>query len=231
VSSLALPASGAPAMSPWAISMQPCIAWPPPFSWHPFPWPSCPVQCAGTCEAPTLPAHGIDILEEVANGALVIVLVAKLFLKPMFNRRSRAAEKLVSIELSQNEAGYLQPRLVREIEPHRLGNYFGLFRSKRDAERALSGIATKNELYNRLPGLEPELDGPCFQRSLGLCKGACEALENVERYNLRVQITFHSLRLKTQPWRGPVGIVEQDYRSGRTDILVVYNMDACGHPA
>ncbi len=156
-------------------------------------------------------------------GALLLELRQIKAMKPLFNRRSRAAKNLVSIELSNNEAGYLQARLVREIEPHRLGDYFGLFRSKRDAERALSGIAAKNELCNRLLGLEPERDGPCFQRTLGRCKGACEELESVERYNLRVQIAFHSLRLKTWPWKGPVGIVEQDARSGRTDILVVYN--------
>lgn len=156
-------------------------------------------------------------------GALLLELRQIKSMKPLFNRRSRAAKNLVSIELSNNEAGYLQARLVREIEPHRLGDYFGLFRSKRDAERALSGIAAKNELCNRLLGLEPERDGPCFQRTLGRCKGACEELESVERYNLRVQIAFHSLRLKTWPWKGPVGIVEQDARSGRTDILVVYN--------
>jgi len=156
-------------------------------------------------------------------GALLLELKQIKTLKPLFNRRSRAAKNLVNIELSKNEAGYLQARLVREIEPHRLGDYFGLFRSKRDAERALSGIAAKNELCNRLLGLEPEHDGPCFQRALGRCKGACEELEDVERYNLRVQIAFHSLRLKTWPWKGPVGIVEENARSGRTDILVVYN--------
>ena len=156
-------------------------------------------------------------------GALLLELKQIKTLKPLFNRRSRAAKNLVSIELYKNEAGYLQARLVREIEPYRLGDYFGLFRSKRDAERALGGIAAKNELCNRLLGLEPEHEGPCFQRSLGRCKGACEELENVERYNLRVQIAFHSLRLKTWPWKGPVGIVEQGARSGRTDILVVYN--------
>ncbi len=156
-------------------------------------------------------------------GALLLELKQIKTLKPMFNRRSRAAKNLVSIELSKNDAGYLQARLVREIEPHRLGDYFGLFRSKRDAEKALSGITAKNELCNKLLGLEPEHEGACFQRALGRCKGACEGWENVERYNLRVQIAFHGLRLKTWPWKGPVGIVEQDVRSGRTDILVVYN--------
>lgn len=156
-------------------------------------------------------------------GALLLELKQIKTLKPMFNRRSRAAKNLVSIELTTNETGYLQTRLVREIEPHRLGDYFGLFRSKRDAERALSGIAAKNDLCNQLLGLEPEQAGPCFQRTLGRCKGACEGQEDVVRYNLRVQIAFHGLRLTTWPWQGPVGIVERNEQTGRTDILVVYN--------
>ncbi|MGF2734016.1 exonuclease domain-containing protein [Marinobacter sp. DUT-1] len=156
-------------------------------------------------------------------GALLLELKQIKTLKPMFNRRSRAAKNLVSIELTTNESGYLQARLVREIEPHRLGDYFGLFRSKRDAERALSGIAAKNELCNQLLGLEPASEGACFQRSLGRCKGACEGEEDVVRYNLRMQVAFHGLRLTTWPWQGPVGIVERNEKTGRTDILVVYN--------
>ncbi|MBO6850718.1 MAG: GIY-YIG nuclease family protein [Marinobacter sp.] len=156
-------------------------------------------------------------------GALLLELKQIKALKPLFNRRSRAAKSLVSIELASTDAGYLQARLVREIQPHRLGDYYGLFRSKRDAEKALSGIAAKNELCNRLLGLEPEHEGPCFQRTLGRCKGACEGHEDVVRYNLRVQIAFHALRLNTWPWKGPVGVVERNAFSGDTDILVVYN--------
>ncbi|VVT20172.1 DNA polymerase III epsilon subunit [Marinobacter salarius] len=156
-------------------------------------------------------------------GALLLELKQIKQLKPLFNRRSRAAKNLVSIELAENSTGYLQARLVWEIEPHRLGDYFGLFRSKKDAEKALSGIAAKNDLCNKLLGLEPDGDGPCFQRSLGRCRGACDGGEDVVRYNLRTQIAFHGLRLKTWPWKGPVGVVEHNARTGRTDILVVYN--------
>ncbi|AZR41846.1 exonuclease domain-containing protein [Marinobacter salarius] len=156
-------------------------------------------------------------------GALLLELKQIKQLKPLFNRRSRAAKNLVSIELAENSSGYLQARLVWEIEPHRLGDYFGLFRSKKDAEKALSGIAAKNDLCNKLLGLEPDGDGPCFQRSLGRCRGACDGGEDVVRYNLRTQIAFHGLRLKTWPWKGPVGVVEHNARTGRTDILVVYN--------
>jgi DNA polymerase-3 subunit epsilon len=129
----------------------------------------------------------------------------------------------VSIELTTNAQGYLQARLIREIDPGRLGDYYGLFRSKRDAERALAGIAAKNELCNRLLGLESEHSGPCFQRALGRCQGACEGREDPLRYNLRMQIAFYSLRLQTWPWKGPVAIIECNETSHKTDVLVVYN--------
>lgn len=156
-------------------------------------------------------------------GALLLELRQIKALNPLFNRRSRAAKNLVSIELAPNESGYLQARLVREIEPYRLASYYGLFRSKRDAERALSGIAAKNELCNQLLGLEPAHGSACFQRALGRCKGACEGTEDVTRYNLRVQIAFHELRLRTWPWKGPIAIVEQREDWTQPDFLVVYN--------
>lgn len=156
-------------------------------------------------------------------GALLLELRQIKTLKPLFNRQSRAAKNLVSIELVPNDSGYLQARLVRQIEPYRLASYFGLFRSKRDAERALSDIAAKNDLCNLLLGLEPERDGPCFQRALGRCKGACEEVEDVTRYNLRMQIAFHQLRLRTWPWKGPVAIVESRDDQAQPDILVIYN--------
>lgn len=156
-------------------------------------------------------------------GALLLELKQIKAMKPLFNRRSRAAKNLVSIELAVNSQGYLQARLTREIEPQRLGDYYGLFRSKRDAERALAGIAAKNDLCNRLLSLEPDQSGPCFQRALGRCRGACENKEDALRYNLRMQIAFHSLRLQTWPWAGPVAIVERNVKNDTVDALVIYN--------
>lgn len=156
-------------------------------------------------------------------GALLLELKQIKSLSPLFNRRSRAAKRLVTIELVANGEGYLEARLAREIEPGRLGDYYGLFRNKREAERALQGIAAKNELCNKLLGLDSAGPGPCFQRALGRCQGACEAAEDVTRYNLRMQIAFHGLRLRTWPWRGAIGVVEENRNSDRVDILVIFN--------
>lgn len=154
-------------------------------------------------------------------GALLLELKQIKHLRPMYNRRSRAAKRLVSIALEPNSDGYLCARLCREIDPDRLDQYYGLLRSQRDAEKALQGITRKNELCNRLLGLEPRGRGPCFQRRLGSCRGACEGQEDVTRYNLRMQIAFHNLRLATWPWKGPVGIVE--HHNSRLDIHIIYN--------
>lgn len=156
-------------------------------------------------------------------GALLLELKQIKQLKPLYNRRSRAAKSLVSIALTTNADGYLQAELARSVQPEQLGDYFGLFRSKKDALGALRGIAGRNDLCGKLLGLEPAGPGPCFQRSLGRCKGACEAAEDTIRYNLRVQIAFHGLRLKTWPWAGPVAIVEENADADRSDYLIVWN--------
>ncbi|TDT43542.1 DNA polymerase-3 subunit epsilon [Halospina denitrificans] len=155
-------------------------------------------------------------------GALLLELKQIKGLKPLYNRRSRAAKRLVTIALNPGEEGYLQASLCWGVDPNNLGQYYGLFKSKRDAQKALQGIAQKNELCNQMLGLE-STHGPCFQRRLGRCKGACEGLEDVTRYNLRVQIAFHELQLKAWPWEGPIGVVEENGSTGRTDIHVIYN--------
>ncbi|MGC8120811.1 exonuclease domain-containing protein [Marinobacter sp. VGCF2001] len=156
-------------------------------------------------------------------GALLLELKQIKTLSPLYNRRSRAAKSLVSLSLQQNAEGYLTVDLVREILPERLGDYFGLFRSQRDALNALRGIAGKNDLCGKLLGLEPAGPGPCFQRSLGRCKGACEGAEDITRYNLRMQIAFHSLRLKTWPWPGPVALIEDNPETERSEWLIIWN--------
>lgn len=156
-------------------------------------------------------------------GALLLELKQIKTLSPLYNRRSRAAKNLVSIALHPDHSGYLNAELARTIKPDQLGDYFGLFRSKRDALSALRGIASKNDLCGKLLGLEPATPGPCFQRSLGRCKGACEGAEDVTRFNLRMQIAFHNLRLKTWPWPGPVALAEENPENGRTDWLIIWN--------
>lgn len=46
--------------------------------------------------------------------------------------------------------------------------------------------------------------------------------EDVTRYNLRVQIAFHSLQLKKWPYEGAIGVKECQSFTGKTDIHIIY---------
>ncbi len=155
-------------------------------------------------------------------GALLLELDQIKTLKPIHNQRSRAVKNPVTFTLHPNKNGYLTVRISQSIDSSCLSDYYGLFRTQKIAEKALQGIHAGNELCAKLVGLDKGAGG-CFQYKLGKCNGACIGLEDVTRYNLRVQIAFHSLQLKTWPYKGAVGIKEVNEFTGKTDIHLIYN--------
>ncbi|MFD2231424.1 exonuclease domain-containing protein [Alkalimarinus sediminis] len=154
-------------------------------------------------------------------GALLLELKQIKTLKPIHNKRSRSVNSLHSFTLVANKSGYLMLQPVQEVDILRLNEFYGLFKSKKIAEKAIQGINTKNELCATLLGLDRGA-GPCFQHKIGRCKGACLGEEDVTRYNLRVQIAFHSLQLKKWPYKSAIGVKERHPFTGKTDIHILY---------
>jgi DNA polymerase III subunit epsilon len=58
----------------------------------------------------------------------------------------------------------------------RLARCFGLFRSRKDARKALTDIARAQQLCLKVLGLE-QSDGSCFALPVGKCRGACVGKE------------------------------------------------------
>lgn len=154
-------------------------------------------------------------------GALLLELQQIKALKPIHNKRSRSVNSLHSYTLTPNKQGYLTLQSVQEVDVTRLEDFYGLFKTKKIAEKALQGIDSNNELCAKLVGLDRG-PGPCFQHKLGRCKGACIGEEDVTRYNLRVQIAFHSLQLKKWPYKGAIAVRECQSFTGKTDIHIIY---------
>lgn len=154
-------------------------------------------------------------------GALLLELKQIKTLKPLHNKRSRAVNSLHSYTMIPNIKGYLSLQLVQQVDISRLDEFYGLFSTKKVAEKALQGINANNELCAKLIGLDSGA-GPCFQHKLGRCKGACIGEEDVTRYNLRMKIAFHSLQLKKWPYKGGVAIKEYQSFVDKTDIHIVY---------
>lgn len=154
-------------------------------------------------------------------GALLLELQQIKTLKPIHNKRSRSVNSLFSYTLVPNKQGYLRLQLVQEVDVTRLSEFYGLFKTKKIAEKALQGINSNNELCATLVGLDKG-QGACFQHKLGRCKGACLGQEDVTRYNLRVQIAFHSLQLKKWPYQGAIAVTECQSFTGRTEIHIIF---------
>lgn len=155
-------------------------------------------------------------------GAQLLELKEIKTLHPIYNRRSRASKTLVMIKLVENEEGFLEALLSRDLDTRSLDQYYGLYRSQNAAQKALVGIANKNDLCRKLLGVEKG-SGPCFGYQTGSCKGACIGGEDPVLYNLRTQIAFHELQLKVWPFKGVVGIKEKHPVDNWYQIHVVYN--------
>lgn len=155
-------------------------------------------------------------------GAQLLELRQIKTLNPIYNRRSRASKTLVTIKLEENKNGFLEAKLSRGLDINQLDKFYGIYRSQDAAQKALVGIASKNDLCRKLLGLEHG-SGACFGHHTGSCKGACINDEDAVLYNLRMQIAFHELQLKVWPYKGMIGIRESHTNKHWTQIHVVYN--------
>jgi DNA polymerase-3 subunit epsilon len=96
-----------------------------------------------------------------------------------------------------------------------------LFRSRKDAVKALTDIARAQQLCLKLLGLEAGA-GSCFAHQVGKCRGACVGKEPMIMHNMRLQLALSALKLKPWPFPGRAGLRERDWR-GETDLHVCDN--------
>ena len=164
----------------------------------------------------------IDWIETAGElGALIeeARLVKKL--SPVHNRRLRRAGELVAWHWSDSESGN-PPALVsaRDLPAGDLQNLHGMFRSRRAATEALRALADTHQLCHVLLGLQKG-SGPCFAYQLRKCRGACAGKESPATHALRLAAAFVSLRLRTWPYPGAIGVREQSADGSRCDLHVL----------
>ena len=148
-------------------------------------------------------------------------------LMPSMNRRLRRVRNLWQIRLNENNAGFLTPQITMvetsAISPSGAERY-GLFRSKRQAQKKIENIADEHHLCHRLLGLE---SGPsnrvCFRYQLKKCAGACGGEERAHEYNTRILDALDVFQLHTWPWRHAI-LVKESCTSGETcDFHLIEN--------
>jgi len=152
-------------------------------------------------------------------GALLkeAALVKKL--QPTHNRQLRRNNELCSIQLKEETDGFqAHVAYASELDFATTSNLYGLFKSKREALKALTEIAEERGLCKAIIGLEKVKAGsPCFGRQLKKCRGACVGDEARLAHDARLITGLGNLKIKTWPFEGPAYLKEGD------EMLLVEN--------
>ena len=140
-------------------------------------------------------------------------------LQPAYNRTLRRPESLCGFAFDMKRLRLAQSH---EIGGDTLDCVYGLFRSRRDALRALRGLADEHGLCLQTLGFDaPFRPGGCWRFQIGRCRGVCAGRENVHVHHGRVAEALSRLKGMEWPHRGPLGIVERDPAREADEIHVV----------
>jgi DNA polymerase-3 subunit epsilon len=154
--------------------------------------------------------HNVEA--HVTAGELGALLLESKMIKersPLYNRMSRRRRSLVAARGEVDRNGYLTVALEdREyIEAGDAEAILAIFKSRKQANEYLSGIARDHALCKKLLGLE-QSRGACFGYHLHHCAGACIGEEPASAYNRRVEDAFAERRVRAWPYKGAILIEE-----------------------
>jgi DNA polymerase-3 subunit epsilon len=137
-------------------------------------------------------------------------------LLPVFNRQLRRAAELCGFAFDGQRL-----RLAHDFGAEGIAHVHGLFRTKRAALAALRGLADAHGLCLQSLGFETARKGGCFRHQIARCHGLCAGKESVHAHYARLAGALAALKNAAWPWRGPVGVVEEDAAREATEVHVV----------
>lgn len=152
-------------------------------------------------------------------GALLREATLVKTLMPAHNRLLRRKEEAGVLALSDSS----DPQYVTAaaIEPRDLAGSYGPFSSRRNAREHLRVVAAEHGLCWTRLRLERRASGPCFQRQLQRCVGACVGMESGESHDARLRAAIRPYAIPPWPYPGPALLRESTYDGERVDVHVL----------
>ncbi|MBA3504417.1 MAG: hypothetical protein H0T80_01385 [Betaproteobacteria bacterium] len=152
-------------------------------------------------------------------GALLREATLVKALMPAHNRLLRRKEEAGVLALADGSG----PQYVTAagIEPRDLAGRYGPFSSRRSAREHLRVLAAEYALCWTRLRLERRADGPCFQRQLRRCAGACVGMESGESHDARLRAALQPYTIPSWPYPGPAMLRESTYDGERVDVHVL----------
>lgn len=90
----------------------------------------------------------------------------------------------------------------------------GSFRTRKEADGLLAGLAGAYRLCPRRLGLEPGGKGGCTAYEMRRCAGVCAGKESIAEHDARLVGALRSIRFGEWPWPGPVAVHEHSTHTG-----------------
>ncbi len=128
--------------------------------------------------------------------------------KPRYNRRAREGGVSATLRPRSDKSGRVDTVSLDELEARELAECFGVFRSHKDARKALIELARSRDLCLKVLGCE-DCEGSCFAMQMGKCKGACVGREAVLLHDMRVRMALSALKIKRWPFAGRIALRER----------------------
>jgi len=165
----------------------------------------------------------IDVMETAGElGALLMEVRLVKELVPIHNRRLRRNRELFALRLAedgQGTAAKIEIVTLDVMGQEEGRSLYGIFRSCREAENTLLEIVREHGLCAKVSGLEKG-SGACFGYQLKKCRGACVGEEPLALHQARLTMALAGLKMRSWPFKGPVGIREKSPTGVRTEIHV-----------
>jgi DNA polymerase-3 subunit epsilon len=143
-------------------------------------------------------------------------------LVPAFNRQLRRASALCGFI---RDGATLRLAGADEIDAEAVPHVYGVFRSRHAALAALRGLADEHGLCLQTLGFDKARSrkGACFRHQIKRCAGVCAGRESVEKHEARLATALARLKTIAWPYRGPVGVIEEDREREVSEVHVVRN--------
>ncbi|MGL6072494.1 exonuclease domain-containing protein [Craterilacuibacter sp.] len=153
-------------------------------------------------------------------GAALLELRTLHALRPRYNPRACQASELCALQLAAvGEGGFLRVSisLASALDFSRTADLYGLFRSPREAKKALAELARGHKLCPAILGVETVTSRkgqPCVAFKSRRCLGACCAQEEALAHNARLKLALERLKTQSWPYAGAIAVTETDEVTG-----------------
>jgi DNA polymerase III subunit epsilon len=137
---------------------------------------------------------------------------------PPYNRRRKDEAGSSTLRPRADGSGRIDHPHIEELDAREFAQCFGVFRSEKDARKALGDLARAHGLCLKVLGLE-EAEGSCVALQFGKCKGACVGKEPIVLHDMRARMALSALKIKTWPFPARIALRERARQSEEIHVL------------